>query len=101
MTRAGVVLDGSSLTLDDVRAVADDNATVSIAPSAGERMRRSRAYVDAVVERDEVVYGVTTGFGKLSEVTIPHDRLLELQRNLVRSHAAGVGARLPAREVRA
>jgi histidine ammonia-lyase len=57
--------------------------------------------VEGVVERGDVVYGVTTGFGKLSEVAIPHDRLAELQVNLVRSHAAGVGPLLGEREVRA
>jgi histidine ammonia-lyase len=101
MTRPEVVLDGTSLTIDAVRAVADGAASVGIAPHAVEHMRRSRAVVDGVVARNEVVYGITTGFGKLSEVAIPPDRLLELQRNLVRSHAAGVGARLPEREVRA
>jgi histidine ammonia-lyase len=57
--------------------------------------------VEGVVERGDVVYGVTTGFGKLSEVAIPPDRLAELQVNLVRSHAAGVGTLLAEREVRA
>ena len=64
-------------------------------------MARTRAIVDAIVERRDVVYGVTTGFGKLSDVAIPHDRLAELQVNLVRSHSAGVGPLLPVREVRA
>ena len=60
-----------------------------------------RHFVDEIVRRGDVVYGVTTGFGKLSEMSIPLDRLSELQINLVRSHAAGVGALLPEREVRA
>jgi histidine ammonia-lyase len=64
-------------------------------------MRATRTIVDALVQRNEVAYGVTTGFGKLSEVAIPRDRLAELQVNLVRSHAAGVGALMPEREVRA
>ncbi|HKG94834.1 MAG TPA: histidine ammonia-lyase [Gemmatimonadaceae bacterium] len=100
MTRT-VVLDGDSLALDDVCAVADEGARVVIADSALDRMRRTRAVVERIVQRNEVVYGVTTGFGKLSEVAIPPDRLAELQVNLVRSHAAGVGPLMPVREVRA
>src|SRR5688500_2254771 len=96
-----VTLDGGSLTLEDVRAVAVDSAKVSLANSARSRMLRTRDVVAAIVERGDVVYGVTTGFGKLSEVAIPHDRLSELQVNLVRSHASGVGPLLPEREVRA
>jgi histidine ammonia-lyase len=100
MTTA-VSLDGSSLTIDDVFAVASGSATVSLAPAAHERAAQSRRYVDALVERNAVAYGVTTGFGKLSDVSIPPNRLAELQVNLLRSHAAGVGALLPVREVRA
>ncbi|MCU0622662.1 MAG: histidine ammonia-lyase [Gemmatimonadaceae bacterium] len=96
-----VALDGRSLTIDDVVAVAEGDARVTLAPEAAERMGRHRAVVDALVARGDVAYGVTTGFGKLSDVAIPPDRLAELQRNLVRSHAAGVGAPLPRREARA
>src|SRR6476620_6725898 len=101
MEPALVALDGTSLTLDAVRAVADRGARVQLAPAAAERMRATRSIVDAIVARNDVVYGITTGFGKLSEVAIPPARLADLQRNLVRSHAAGVGTPLPAREVRA
>ncbi|HUF25742.1 MAG TPA: histidine ammonia-lyase [Gemmatimonadaceae bacterium] len=96
-----VTLDGESLTLEQVRAVADDRRPVALAESARERMARTRAVVEAVIERRDVVYGVTTGFGKLSDIAIPPERLAELQVNLVRSHAAGVGPLLPEREVRA
>ena len=96
-----LLIDGDSLTVDDAYAVAVDRRRVALAPAARERMLRTRAVVNGIVERNEVVYGVTTGFGKLSEVAIPHDRLAELQVNLVRSHAAGVGDRLPEREARA
>jgi histidine ammonia-lyase len=57
--------------------------------------------VDAIVKRHDAVYGITTGFGKLSDVAIPPDRLADLQNNLVRSHVVGVGPALPEREVRA
>jgi histidine ammonia-lyase len=95
-----VVLDGNSLTLDDVVAVAH-GAPVELAPAARARMDRAHDVVAAIVSANAVVYGVTTGFGKLSDVVIPADRLDELQVNLVRSHAAGVGALLPEREARA
>lgn len=64
-------------------------------------MEETRAVVDAIVERGAPVYGVNTGFGKLSEITIARDQLEALQRNLVRSHASGVGAPLPDDVVRA
>ena len=96
-----VVLDGQSLTIDDVFAVAGGKATVSLAPAARERALATRRIVDNLVAQNVVAYGVTTGFGKLSDVAIPPDRLAELQVNLVRSHAAGVGALLPERETRA
>src|SRR5579884_3568543 len=96
-----VVIDGNSLTIEQVLAVARDRAPVSIAPHARQRARLTRGIVESLVAKRAVAYGVTTGFGKLSEVAIPPDRLAELQVNLVRSHAAGVGELLPEREVRA
>src|SRR4051812_13224973 len=96
-----VVLDGQSLTLEDVVAVAVGRAPVELAPAARGRMERANGVVTALVESGAVAYGVTTGFGKLSDIAIPRARLAELQVNLVRSHAAGVGSLLPERETRA
>ncbi|MDQ6738079.1 MAG: histidine ammonia-lyase [Gemmatimonadota bacterium] len=96
-----VVLDGNSLTIAQVVAVARHRARVSVSDAARSRMARSNAAVNRVVENNEVVYGVTTGFGKLSEMAIPHERLAELQVNLIRSHAVGVGPLLSEEEVRA
>jgi histidine ammonia-lyase len=96
-----VVIDGNSLTLEQVTAVARDRAPVSLAPHARQRAGRARQIVDDLVTGGAVAYGVTTGFGKLSDVAIPPGRLAELQVNLIRSHAAGVGDLLPEREVRA
>lgn len=96
-----VVLDGNSLTINDLVAVAREGATVSLSPEARDRAAASRRHVDALVAKKAVAYGVTTGFGKLSEVSIPADKLAELQVNLVRSHAAGVGDLMPEAEVRA
>src|SRR5688572_14203236 len=96
-----LLIDGETLTIDEAYAVAVDRLRVGLAPKARERMLRTRAVVDDIVRRNAPVYGVTTGFGKLSEVAIPHERLAELQVNLVRSHASGVGDSLPECEVRA
>lgn len=94
-------IDGRSLTLSVLRDVADGKASVTLAESARARMKHTRKYVERAVEAGEPVYGINTGFGKLSDVAIPRDKLAELQHNLVRSHAAGVGDALPEREVRA
>ena len=96
-----VALDGNSLTIEDVYSVAVRGSPVSLSPAARDRALESRRPVEQLVARGEVAYGVTTGFGKLSDVSIPPARLAELQVNLIRSHAAGVGAPLPEREVRA
>lgn len=98
---AEVVIDGNSLTLEQVIAVARDRALVSMAPHARQRAWVTRAVVEELVNQRIVAYGVTTGFGRLSDIAIPPERLAELQVNLVRSHAAGVGDVLPEREVRA
>ena len=100
MSQSSIVLDGQSLSIEDVWAVAA-GAPVSLAAHARAHMAQTRAVVDAIVARGDVVYGVTTGFGKLSDVAIPLDHLADLQVNLVRSHSAGVGPALPERDVRA
>jgi histidine ammonia-lyase len=94
-------LDGEHLTISAVYRVAARGKKATLSGEARERMLATRKVVSGIVERNDVVYGVTTGFGKLSEVAIPRDRLAQLQVNLVRSHAAGVGPLLPLREVRA
>src|SRR5688572_11744986 len=96
-----LALDGNSLTIEDVYAVAVRGSPVTLSPAARDRALESRRHVERLVQRGEVAYGVTTGFGKLSDVVIPAARLAELQVNLVRSHASGVGSPLPEREVRA
>ena len=96
-----ILIDGASLSIDDVFRVAVDATPVGLAPAARERVNATRRIIEDLVRRREVVYGVTTGFGKLSEVSVPPERLAELQVNVVRSHAAGVGPLLSEREVRA
>jgi histidine ammonia-lyase len=99
-TEHPIALNGEHLTLDEVVAIAD-GAPVRLAEEALPRMARSRAAVEQFLEQGEIVYGVTTGFGFFKDRVIPPDQVLELQRNLVRSHAAGVGPILSEREVRA
>ena len=96
-----IELDGRSLTLQALVAIADGHEHVAIAPAAADRVRAAREVVDRKARGDEPVYGVNTGFGSFAEVKIAPDALEALQRNLVRSHAAGVGAPLPVRDVRA
>jgi histidine ammonia-lyase len=96
-----VELTGSDLSLAEVVAVARGGSRVSLAPAAIERMEASRRVVEELVREGRTVYGVTTGFGDLASVTIEPAQTGELQRNLVRSHAAGVSEPLPAEVVRA
>src|SRR5688500_3561479 len=96
-----IFLDGSSLTLDGLVAIANDFAPVALTDAARERVRAARAVVDEFADRDTPTYGINTGFGNFAQVKIPHDSLSQLQVNLLRSHAAGVGDRLPVPVVRA
>src|SRR3954454_7206747 len=96
-----ILLDGASLTLSDLEDIADDFAPVALAPAAARGVDASRAVVDRYAAGDAPVYGINTGFGSLAEVKIPREALGALQRNLLRSHAAGVDEPLPVRAVRA
>ncbi|HSJ08434.1 MAG TPA: histidine ammonia-lyase [Longimicrobiales bacterium] len=90
-----------AVTLEDVERVARDGVRVRLADDARPRVDAAREMVDAAVREERVVYGITTGFGALAEVVIPPHRIRELQVNLIRSHAAGVGEPLPEDETRA
>ena len=94
-------LNGQALTLEQIAAVAIGDEHVAISPSARARIAASRKVIEQIVTRDTVVYGVNTGFGKLSDVRVPQDELRQLQLNLVRSHACGIGQPLSEPEVRA
>ena len=89
------------LALEDVVAVARDKSPVRLAPRARDRMKESRAVVERAVAENRVVYGVTTGFGELKDRIIPAADVRQLQVNLLRSHAAGVGPPVAAEVVRA
>jgi histidine ammonia-lyase len=94
-------INGNDLTLEEVREVAVDGRPVLLSPDAREAVDQARAVVDALVVSNQVSYAITTGVGKLSDVRIAGDQIRELQVNLVRSHAVGVGDALSGREVRA
>lgn len=94
-------LNGQSLPLSKIAAVAYGDERVDIAAAARTRMAASRKIIDNIVARDDVVYGVNTGFGKLADVRISRNDIETLQLNLVRSHACGIGDPLSEPEVRA
>src|SRR5712692_3568345 len=96
-----VVLNGDHLTIEQVISVATDREVAALAPESMEKMLRSRAVVDRLAAADEPVYGVNTGVGLLADVRVPLADLEQLQRNVVRSHAAGTGDPLARDEVRA
>jgi histidine ammonia-lyase len=95
-----ILLDGSSLTLDALDAIARRHERVALASHAIARVRASRAVIDRHADAGTPVYGVNTGFGALADVAIPAGDLAALQLNLIRSHAAGVGEALPVPAVR-
>lgn len=95
-------LYGDRLTLEDIGRVAAGNAPmVRLAGEARTRVEAARAVVERAIEDGRVVYGLNTGFGALSDMVVPPERIQELQENLIRSHAAGVGEPLSVAETRA
>ena len=96
-----LVLNGQPLDVDKIDAVALAGCRVSVAAAALKRVAESRELIEGILAAGETVYGVNTGFGKLSDVRIPSGKLAELQINLVRSHAGGVGEPLSEAESRA
>src|SRR3954468_13084941 len=96
-----ILLNGDSLTLEQLLAIADDGERVDVASDAAARVDAARAVVEGKAAGDDPVYGINTGFGSFAEVKIEPTVLEALQLNLVRSHAAGIGDPLPVRVVRA
>src|SRR5690606_37079430 len=92
---------GSRLTLEQLQSVADGTTGAVFSAAARQAVAAGREYVESLVSASETVYGVTTGFGRFATTTIDVDQVSELQRNLLRSHAVGVGPTLPATLVRA
>jgi histidine ammonia-lyase len=96
-----IVLTGNDLTFAQLHAVALQQEPVSLSPDAVLRMKASRAVVDKLVSEGRTAYGINTGFGKLASVRISSEQVRQLQINLVRSHACGVGTPLSQPETRA
>jgi histidine ammonia-lyase len=96
-----VTLDGKSLSLETIEAIAAGGARVEISSAARERVAAARACVERHFDAGDTIYGVTTGFGRMANIVIDRADALDLQRNLVRSHAAGTGEPLSEANVRA
>ncbi|MDE1011579.1 MAG: histidine ammonia-lyase [Paraburkholderia fungorum] len=95
-----ITLVPGKVRLDQLRSVLRDTAPIEIDASAFPSVERSHAVIDDVIARNQVVYGINTGFGKMAQTVIPPDKLAELQRNLVLSHSVGTGALLADSTVR-
>jgi len=95
-----VYIDGNSLTLEDFINITRKNYKIQLTEEAKERIRKSRALIDRYLEEERIVYGITTGFGKFSDVSITCQEGKQLQKNLIISHACGVGEPLAEEVVR-
>lgn len=96
-----LLIDGKSLSLTALEQVADGDSDVKLSDECRARMQKSRQLVEEMIRAGKTIYGVNTGFGKLSDVRIAESELEKLQKNLIMSHACGVGSALSSREVRA
>src|SRR5262245_2408328 len=96
-----VLIDGETLTIENVHDVALHQRRVALHPDAAKKMLQSRSVIETIINENRVVYGVSTGFGKLSDVRIDQEQITPLQHNLIRSHASGVGDSFSEEEVRA
>ncbi len=96
-----LIIDGESLRLEDIIKVAVEKESIELSSISKEKVEVSREYVNKIIENNEVVYGVTTGFGKFCNVNISSQDTRDLQVNLIRSHSAGVGEYLSEDAVRA
>jgi len=96
-----IQIDGEHLSFEQFYRIVQEQELVEIAPAARERMIASRKVIERLVQSDAAVYGVNTGFGKMASVRISREQIGELQVNLVRSHACGVGTPLSEQETRA
>ncbi|PKM85380.1 MAG: histidine ammonia-lyase, partial [Firmicutes bacterium HGW-Firmicutes-11] len=95
-----VIIEEGNLTIDEFLSVTRGYAKIEVSELAKKKMEESRKVVDTCVKEEKVVYGLTTGFGKFSDVTISEEDSMALQENLIMSHACGVGNPLPEEVVR-
>jgi histidine ammonia-lyase len=96
-----IALDGSGLTVEQLKRVARDGEPVELTPGALERIRACRAMLEEKVQAHEIMYGVNTGIGEFSEVVLTDEQVLQFQRYLIYNHAAGIGDPAPIEHVRA
>ncbi len=96
-----IQIDGESLKIEDLVDIARNRERVKLASPARKAVEKSRKAMHDILKENETAYGITTGFGELANVTISKEDMIELQKNLVRSHSAGVGDPLPEDVVRA
>jgi histidine ammonia-lyase len=96
-----IELDGQNLRMENVWQIATTATPVTLAETARKKMQTSRDYIDGRIKAGEVMYGVNTGFGAFSSVRISDSEIEELQRNLIRSHSAGIGEPFSRQQTRA
>lgn len=95
-----LILDGNSLTIQQIEEFLRDGVKVRLAPAARAKVNRGHLCIKRILERDQPIYGVNTGFGKLSNIIIRPERIERLQVNLIRSHCSGVGPPMAIDDVR-
>ncbi|MCJ8275597.1 MAG: histidine ammonia-lyase [Bdellovibrionales bacterium] len=96
-----IQLTGENITIDEVWRVAYEFEKVELATSARENMQKSRDYIQGRIDNGDIMYGVNTGFGHFSNVSISNEQIVELQKNLIRSHCMGIGEPFSLEETRA
>ena len=94
------VIDGESLTIEDSVRIVRGNISIKLSGSSKKHILASRKLVDEWIDKDKIIYGITTGFGEFKDVVIPKKDRIKLQRNLILSHSAGVGSYIPDHIVR-
>jgi histidine ammonia-lyase len=100
-TKPSILLDGDHLSIEQVVAIARNHDHIMLTSHALDKVKASRQMVEQMLNQQKVVYGITTGFGKFSDVVIPPDEVSQLQENLIMSHACGMGQPYPTDVVRA
>lgn len=93
-------LDGESLTIDRLFTILKNKDQIKLSDNAIDKVKKSRSVIEKIISEKKTVYGVNTGFGKFSDISIAEDKIDELQKNLVMSHATGIGEPLPEEIVR-
>lgn len=101
LNKKNLKLTGTDLTIDNVWGVSQKEYTIELCSSARKNILESREYIEGRIEKGDTMYGVNTGFGHFSDVAISKEQLIELQKNLIRSHSCGVGDPFTPEEVRA